>query len=243
MKKYLFLLIVTGILSSLPVLAKDSIIPYQLTEKDSGGYHFVNMASEKMFENLIPRVKIDTKRIYDTYNKNLVPEHYNKYQDPNYNYVKYRYAELMYNKNTKDLVEIRVEKLTNPKSYSVYDYPTGRLKYIQIYDGASGEFVKFLPYGSLYNQKAYMSNLSLILTRRLNKNITTKPEKPVKIYIKINKNGELLTCKIQDSSDYLEIDDEIIKIITETAPFDKFPSYFPENIEMILDYRPIQNTK
>ena len=81
MKKYL-LLIACGLLLSAPTVnAQDTIIPYQLTEQDSGGYHFVNLASEKMFKNLIPRIRIDTRKISDTYNETLIPNKHNKYKN------------------------------------------------------------------------------------------------------------------------------------------------------------------
>lgn len=236
MKKYL-LLIACGLLLSAPTVnAQDTIIPYQLTEQDSGGYHFVNLASEKMFKNLIPRIRIDTRKISDTYNETLIPNKHNKYKNPNYYYVQYRYAELMYDKKTGDLVEVCVEKMSNPKSDAIYDYPTGRLKYIQVFDGASNSFVKYMPYGSLYTDRAYMSNISLRLTRRLNKNLTTKPETQVKIYLDINSDGKLIKSALQQSSGNEEIDKEILDIVKGTAPFDKFPQKFPQHLEMLIEY-------
>lgn len=237
MKKILLTALCGILLGASQVNAKDFIVPYQLTEQDSGGYHFVNLASEKMFKNLIPRIRIDTRKISDTYNENLIPNKQNKYQNPNYYYVQYRYAELLYNKKTNDLTAVSVEKLSNPKSDAIYDYPSGRLKYIQIYDGASNDFVQFMPYGSLYTDRAYMSDISLQLTRRLNKNLSAKPETPVKIYLDINSDGEIVKCELQHASGKENIDNEILDIIKDTAPFDKFPPKFPKHLEMLLEYK------
>lgn len=237
MKKYLLSILCGLLLAGTSVLAEGSIIPYQLTKQDSGGYHFVNLASEKVFKNLIPRIKINTNTISDTYNDTLIPNKQNKYKNSNYYYVPYRYAELLYDKKTGDLVEVSVEKLSNPKSDAIYDYPTGRLKYVQVYDGATRQFIKYMPYGSLYTPRAYMSDISLRLTRRLNKNLTEKPQSPVNIYLNIDSNGTLISSKISQSSGNDAIDKEILDIVKETAPFNKFTQNFPQHLEMILEYK------
>ena len=77
MKKILLTALCGILLGASQVNAKDFIVPYQLTEQDSGGYHFVNLASEKVFKNLIPRIRIDTRKISDTYNENLIPNKQN----------------------------------------------------------------------------------------------------------------------------------------------------------------------
>lgn len=237
MKKLVLIALSGLLLSGACAYSKDFIVPYQLKEQDSGGYHFVNLASEKVFKNLIPRIRIDTRKISDTYNKNLVPNKQTKYRNPNYHYVQYEYAELMYNKKTGTLESVSVEKLRTPKSDAIYDYPTGRLKYIQVYDGAANEFVKFMPFGSLYTPKAYMADISLKLIRTLNKNLSTKPENPVGLYLDISSDGEIIKSGFRQASGNEEIDKEILKIVNETAPFDKFPTKFPKHLEMIIEYR------
>lgn len=237
MKKYLLIVLVSCLLLMNAAIAKtDTIVPQQLTAQDTGNYIIMNNTSEKVFSNVIPRIKINTNHIYSTFDKNLIVLKNDKYKNPNYNYVKYKYAELVYAKHSKDLLEIRVEKLHNPRSYAVYDYPTGRLKYFQIYDEALRDFTKFTPYGSLYNPRIYLTNLSMRVTRRLNVVVSDTLPSPVKIYIDVDKDGELLDARIEQSSGDETIDKEILETVKISAPFDKFPRNFPSHLEMILEF-------
>lgn len=118
------------ILSNSVFAEQKKIIPDMITIKESDSYLIINDLSTKIFNNI--KTNIDISIYPDKYNnfELMVPT---ETQNKNLYYVQNGDAELMFDKKTKRLAVISFKYSNNPKSWIVYNYPSGTLRTVEIW--------------------------------------------------------------------------------------------------------------
>lgn len=118
------------ILSNNVFAEQKRITPDMLTIKESDSYLIVNDLSTKIFHNI--EMNIDVNAYPNKYNNFalMVPT---ETQNKKFYYVQNSNAELIFNRKTKNLTTISFKYSSNPKSWIVYNYPSGTLRTIEIW--------------------------------------------------------------------------------------------------------------
>lgn len=222
------------ILTNIALAEQKTIVPEMLSKKNSKAYKIINNSSIRLFKNI--ETSIDTSIYPQEYN-NFILMKSTETQSPKFYYVKCNKAELLFDKETKKLKLISFENFDYPKSWIVYDYPSGNLKEIEIWLAKTQTYV-FTPNGKFVNFNPYLK-----LVEKKVKSYCNLPNKArfantyLTINLTINRDGNLKNYKIIKSSNSKEFDDSIIRAVINASPFSSFPDSFPdEELEIMLTF-------
>jgi hypothetical protein len=210
-----------------------TIVPELLTAKESKEYKEINTLTKQLFTNI--ETSIDTSKYPTVYNNFPLMKNAEA-QNPDLYYVKSDKAELLFYKKTKQLKKIKFQKSETPEGWLIY-YPNGNLQSINIIR-SKNEVYFFTPTGKFMNTDAYIKavNKQVKANWEFDSQTIYTPS-PIKVVLKINKNGELKKCKVKQGSGIKEIDDSVANAISKAIPFKPFPVFWTlDEIPMMITF-------
>lgn len=231
MKKIILLISIILAITSMPVMADNiKVIPEVLTKKETEDFNSVNTASQVVFKNLKQKIKTSNfAPIYDDF-----PLFKDDYLTNNtYYYVKKGNIILIYDKSSKNLEFISIKKNNIPYARAFYEYPSGDLKYIKIWNNktewymfnAKGEYVNYEPYIKAV-RRHIAENLKLPNKIIFARKLSNQPIAPVRVSVVIDKSGKLISADIIEKSNLEEINQGVVKAIEKANPYKPFPEEF-----------------
>ena len=241
MKKLILLLSLMLLTCQLSVYAAEKIEPQKLNSADTKYYEEVNNSVSILFDKVKTKVKTDK---YPKFYHDFTCINSDDTQNPNYYYVKYNNVELIFNKDTNELKFISYKKNECPNCRILYDYPSGELAAIQVYQTKSdififdknGKYVNYEPYVKIVREKV-KKNWKEPDKKRISILLNGKKEVPVQVALTLNDTGFIKNCTIIKSSKIKELDDNATKAIRAAAPFQPFPdTFFNAELVIILDF-------
>lgn len=130
MKHLITIFSILLLLNNIGFAEQKTIYPDILTRKESIDYVIINDLSTKIFSTIQTNIDVS---IYPNkyYNFKLMDP--TETQNKKFYYVKNGNAELLFDKKTKKLVIISFKYSDNPKSWIVYNYPSGALRAVEIW--------------------------------------------------------------------------------------------------------------
>lgn len=235
MKKLITLFSVVLLFTNFALAETVTIKPEKLSRKITKNYKKINALTEKLYTNI--ETQIDTIKYPPEY-KNFPLMKETETQSKKYYYVKQDDAELVFDKNNKNLKFISFKKSDNPCSWIVYNYPGGDLRAVEIYL-TKAEICTFTKNGKFINYVPYMKKLQQKIKsywKIKEKSIYRNSE--VQIAFNIDKNGDLKKYKIFKSSKIQQLDDKCLEAVLKAAPFDKFPdNSLEESLDIVFTFK------
>ncbi len=217
------------------------IEPQFMTVQETDKYQDVNKSIAIIFSKIKPQVKTDK---YPKYYHDFTCVKPDDTQNPNYYYVKNGSAELIFSKDNNELKFISFRKSELPKCRILYDYPSGKLLAVQVYESktevfifdSEGKYVNYEPYVKSVREKV-QKNWKAPDRKRVAALLKDKKSVPVQVALTLNKDGHVKKCRIIKSSKIKELDDNVSGAIKASAPFTKFPeNFFNEELVIILNF-------
>lgn len=222
------------LLTNASFAVQKTITPEVLTRKDSKDYKEINALINQLFTNI--ETSIDTSKYPAEYNNFPLMEK-TETQSPSFYYVKLNNAELLFDKESKQLEKITFQKSFIPKSWFVYTYPMGNLQHIEIWK-TNTDIYLFTPTGKVMNFKKYVKNIDKQIKSHWQFDSQTKYNMtPIKCVLTINKNGELKKCKVLQASGIKEVDNSVANAILNAVPFKPFPEFWTlDKIQILMTF-------
>lgn len=217
MKKLLLILAILFLSSAFTTA--DALTPQKLTKKQSVDYRIVNSATAKTFNNIAPKIDVSKYPSYYRNFKLMIPE---KTQSPRFYYVKMGQAELLYDKNTKALKYVTFRKPFMPRTWVVYNYPSGNLRQVdvwlymdEIYSfNSDGVYMDYDVYSNgIYN--AIVSNWNTTVNGKKVKKAKPAPE----LLLTIDYKGNIQQCKALRQSKSDEYNNTLYEAVWKSSPF------------------------
>lgn len=215
--------------------------PQFMTEKETANYKDVNTSIAIIFSKIKPQIKTDK---YPKFYHDFTCVKQDETQNPNYYYVKNGSAELIFSKDTNELKFVSFRKSELPKARILYNYPSGKLLAVQVWESksevfifdAEGKYVNYEPYVKSVREKV-QKNWKAPDKKRVTVLLKDKTSVPVKVALTLDRNGQVKKCRIIDSSKIKELDDNVGSAIKAAAPFNPFPeNFFNEELVIILNF-------
>ena len=241
MKK--LLLLFTMLLISNCVLASDYafIRPDLLKSDQTTNYATINETSEIIFGHI--KKKINTKK-YPKYFHDFKLINDDGTQSKAYHYVKSGNAELIYTIDTNELKYISFTRPELQKNRIMYDYPSGNLHAVEIFEPSGksfvfsdkGKYVDYAPYVKEVKQK--VQNSWRVPERKTIKELA-KGQKDllVQTALVLNKDGTVKKNIFLKSSKIKELDNNANDAIKNAMPFEPFPdNFFNNELIIILNF-------
>ena len=242
MKKLILLFSIIFFVSNAGFAASTiKVEPQFLNEKQTTAFKDVNTSIAIIFSKIKPQVKTDK---YPKYYHDFTCIKDDETQNPKYYYVKSGNAELIYNKDTNELKYVSFKKAELPKCRILYDYPSGKLLAVQVWESktevfifnADGKYVDYEPYVKSVREKV-QKNWKAPDKKRVAVLLKDKTNVPVKVALTLDKTGHVKKCRIIESSKIKELDDNVGNAIKTAASFNPFPEdFFNEELVIILNF-------
>lgn len=242
MKKLILLFSLIFFMSNAGLAASTiKVEPQFMSEKETANYKEVNNSIAIVFSKIKSKVKTDK---YPKYYHDFTCVKEDETQNPNYYYVKNGSAELIFNKDTNELKYISFRKSELPKTRILYDYPSGKLLAVQVWQSksevfifdAEGKYVNYEPYVKSVREKVQKS-WKAPDKKRVAVLLKDKTNVPVKVALTLDRTGHVKKCRIIDSSKIKELDDNVGSAIKNASPFNHFPdNFFNEELVIILNF-------
>lgn len=218
----------------------NSVVPQKLTLKESRNPVTVNRTAEQIFKTV--NDSIDVSKYPPVY-KNFRLMYKENTQQPGYYYVKSGDAELMYEKDTNALKYVTFRTSGTPRSWIVYNYPSGKLRQVDIWVylgevysfNSDGVFIDYPKYVDGI-EKAVKANWKLSKAKRAKLAVSGKSKPGVQVVLTINYQGTLEQCKAFKQSKSDEFNNSIYDAVWKSSPF-KVPYPFTTRaVDVKLDF-------
>lgn len=228
MKKVILFL--SFIMLTVNVACAATISPQILTHKESRDYKKINSASVQAFQDVLPKIETTAySPIYKNY-RVMMPE---RTQSSKFYYVKSGPAELLYDRETKALKYVTFRKPFLPRTWVVYNYPSGNLRQVDVWLYLN-EVYSFNSDGDYINYKAFKkavdetvkANLNIAKKDRLKYTAKGQNRPGVVVLLTIDHSGVIQQCKALQQSKSEAYNNSIYEAIWKSSPFSKIPYPF-----------------
>lgn len=221
MKK--ILLVFTILLFAATSVQASNIVPEKLSLKQSRDFRLINKTALNVFKNLNEEIDVSMYQpVYKDFR--TMPRENTQLRD--FIYVKDGNAELMYDRNTKELKFVTFRTKSTPRSWIVYSYPSGKLRQVDmwIYLGEVYSFNSDGVYIDLERytkgiQKEIRANRTQSKWTRMKLALLGQSRPEVQVELTINYTGELEQCKAVQQSKSDEFNHGIYDAIWKSSPF------------------------
>ena len=221
MKK--ILLILTVLFFAASNVYASTIVPEKLVRSQSRDFRMVNKATAQIFKNL--NETIDVSKYQPVY-KNFRTMPRENTQLRNFIYVKDGNAELMYDRESKELKYVTFRTKTSPRAWIVYSYPSGKLRQVDVWaylnyvysfnsDGTYMDLERF----QKGIEKEIKANRTQSKWTRMKLALLGQSRPQVQVELIINYKGELEQCKAIQQSKSDEFNHGIYDAIWKSSPF------------------------
>lgn len=238
MKK--IILILSILVMTMGTAFAENAVPQKLTSSQSRDYKVVNKVSAEIFKNL--NETIDVSKFPPVYkNFRVMPSE--KTQFAKYYYVKYSDAELMYDKETKALKYVSFRTKSAPRSWIMYNYPSGKLRQVDVWvylgeiysfnsDGAYIDYDKYVK----EIEKEVKANWKFPTTQKMKLGAKGQTRSGVEVVLTINYAGTLEQCKAFKQTKSDVYNNSIYDAIWKSSPFKAPYTFTTRTIDVKLDF-------
>lgn len=222
-----------------------TITPQVLTKEDTPQFEKINYMAAKLFTNIPVNMRFKLGFLPANYeNQPLIND--NVFNNDNaFNCVQYKQAQLDYSKETGKLEKIRVNKDDLLPARANYDYPSGKLTSVEIYDynpeknianlyvfDAKGKYVDLKEYSTHAQQQ-----IRTFFEGKFPYKYYDRTRNFVKVIITVDRSGKITRTEVFETSGDEEADKMVVEAINNCELLDAFPNYIPlEKLHYVMSF-------